>query len=70
MKLLYEDFKNRDGLNSQELGDLILFDYGMDIQSNFDWDLISLNARGIVFNKVTGELVARPFPKFFNFQEY
>lgn len=63
------DFLNRDGLNSKEHGDLILFDYNMDTQANFDWDEITLNARGIVFNKVTGELVARPFSKFFNHEE-
>jgi len=63
------DFINRDGLNSKEQGDLILFDYSQELSSNFDWDLVSLNARGIVFNKVTGELVARPFSKFFNYEE-
>lgn len=63
------DFLNRDGLNSKECGDLILFDYSQELSSKFDWDIISLNARGIVFNKVTGELVARPFSKFFNYEE-
>jgi len=63
------DFLNRDGLNSKEHGDLILFDYSQETQANFDWDLITLNARGIVFNKVTGEIVARGFSKFFNFEE-
>jgi len=63
------DFLNRKGLNSKEYGDLILFDYSMETQATFDWDEITLSARGIVFNKVTGELVARPFSKFFNYEE-
>lgn len=34
-----------------------------------DWDDVTLNARGIAFDKKTGEIVARPFFKFFNYQE-
>ena len=34
-----------------------------------DWDKVTLQARGIAFDKVTGEIVARPFFKFFNYQE-
>lgn len=33
------------------------------------WNDVTLNARGIVFDKQTGEIVARPFYKFFNYQE-
>ena len=33
------------------------------------WDDVTLNARGIAFDKATGEIVARPFYKFFNYQE-
>lgn len=33
------------------------------------WDEVTLQARGIAFDKVTGEIVARPFFKFFNYQE-
>jgi len=68
-ELYLKDFLNRDGLNSKEHGDLILFDYSQELSGKFDWDVISLNARGIVFNKVTGELVARPFSKFFNYEQ-
>lgn len=34
-----------------------------------DWDTVTLNARGHVFNLATGECVLRPWSKFFNFQE-
>ena len=33
------------------------------------WNDTTLNARGIVFDKEIGEIVARPFYKFFNYQE-
>ena len=35
-----------------------------------DWDDVTLNARGIVFDKATGDIVARPFFKFFNGSSY
>ena len=34
-----------------------------------DWDNVSLHARGIVFDYATGEVLARPFDKFFNLGE-
>jgi RNA ligase len=33
------------------------------------WDEITLNSRGHVFDRHTGECIARPFPKFFNVGE-
>jgi len=33
------------------------------------WDEVTLNARGLVVDRETGEVVARPFPKFFNHGE-
>ena len=68
-KLIFEDFVNRENLNTKEKGDLILFDYNKTIQFKQDWDEISLQARGIVFDKKTGELIARPFKKFHNWEE-
>jgi len=67
--LKLEDFLNRENLNTKEKGDLILFDYNKIIQFKQDWDEISLQARGIVFNKKTGEIIARGFSKFFNYEE-
>jgi len=34
-----------------------------------DWDNVSLHARGIVFDDITGKVLARPFDKFFNLGE-
>lgn len=33
------------------------------------WDSVTLACRGLIYNTETGELVARPFPKFFNHNE-
>jgi len=33
------------------------------------WDDITLNTRGIIFDRDTGQCVAYPFPKFFNLEE-
>lgn len=49
---------------------LVGFKYSMNTIYTGDWDEVTLNARGIVFNEKTGEIVARPFQKFFNYQEF
>ena len=49
---------------------LVGFKYSMNTIYAGDWDDVTLNARGIVFNEKTGEIVARPFKKFFNYQEF
>lgn len=69
-KLKLEDFLNHKNLNSKEKDGLILFDYSLLTTFEMDWDEISLNARGIVFEKATGKLVARGFGKFFNWEEF
>lgn len=55
---------------SHRKGHLIGFKYTNETVYAQDWDDVTLNARGIVFNELTGEVVARPFKKFFNYQEY
>ena len=49
---------------------LIGFKYTNETIYSQDWDIVTLNARGIVFNEKTGEVYARPFKKFFNYQEF
>ena len=49
---------------------MIGFKYSLTTVYSGDWDEVTLNARGIVFNEETGEIIARPFKKFFNFQEF
>lgn len=48
---------------------LVGFKYTTNTVYSEDWDSVSLHARGIVFDKNTGDVVARPFDKFFNYGE-
>lgn len=66
----FEDLVRDGYLKKAEKGDLVL--YGYTDQTTFEraWQSkYTLHARGIIFNKKTGELVAKPFPKFFNLGE-
>ena len=57
-------------ISAHRQGDLVGFKYTNETIYAEDWDEVTLNARGIVFNEKTGEVVARPFKKFFNYQEF
>lgn len=61
-----------EGLISRKVspcGKLVLFDYTEKCQFEKAWDEITLNARGTVYELSTGAVIARAFPKFFNFSE-
>jgi RNA ligase len=62
-------FLARANLTAHRIDGLVSFDYNKNITFEMDWDEISLNARGIVFEESTGKLVANAFPKFFNYEE-
>lgn len=47
----------------------VTYKYSRTTQFGYDWDDVTMSARGIIFNSETGELVARPFAKFFNYNE-
>jgi RNA ligase len=51
-------------------GDLLLLNYTDSAQYANRWNWFERVCRGIVFNVKTGELVARPFDKFFNLGEH
>lgn len=48
---------------------LIGFKYKEETVYGMKWNPVVLQARGITFVEATGEIVARPFAKFFNYQE-
>lgn len=48
---------------------LLIFDYTQECQYSAAWDEYTLLCRGLITN-LDGEIVARPFPKFFNFHEH
>lgn len=46
---------------------LDIYTYGREAVHEGHWDEVTMKCRGIVVNRETGEIVARPFEKFFNF---
>ena len=53
----------------REKGDLLLLNYKPAIQYDNSWTYFELASRGLILHKKTGEVVARPFNKFFNWNE-
>lgn len=47
-----------------------IFNYTHTCQFDKAWDEITMQCRGLIMNVATGEILAKPFPKFFNYQEY
>lgn len=52
-----------------EDGALIIYTYTDSCTFARNWDDVTINSRGHIFNVETGECVARPFPKFWNLGE-
>lgn len=48
---------------------LVIYNYSRTTQYNGVWDDITLNCRGLVLD-LEGNVVAKPFPKFFNYEEH
>lgn len=69
MEFILEKFLKRENVTHQRHNGLILFDYTKACQYARDWDEITLNARGIIFEESTGKVIALPFEKFFNHSE-
>lgn len=47
-----------------------IFNYTQTCQFSKAWDEVTTQCRGLIMNVETGEILARPFRKFFNFGEY
>ncbi len=58
-----------DTVYVKEHGDLILLNYRQEVQFENSWTDFELACRGLIINRITGEVVARPFDKFFNWGE-
>lgn len=50
-----------------EFPDLYIYNYTEETQYRNRWNKITLACRGLILNQQTGEIVARPWEKFFNF---
>ena len=74
--LLNADFAALDALVAEgllgrsELGPLVLYNYTDKCTYERAWTSITMACRGLVFDRHTGECVARPFAKFFNLDEH
>lgn len=72
---LIEPIRARDELVDQKLlrcddkENLRIYTYTDECVYSGEWNEITLNSRGIILNRATGEVVARPFSKFFNMGE-
>jgi RNA ligase len=67
--LKLETFLNNEYVFHNTWEDLIIFTYTRECQYARAWDNVTRLARGLIFNRVTGELLARPYQKFFNLLE-
>ena len=65
----FDDWKSLGEVSTATDGDLILFNYTNKAQYEGRWNFFERISRGIIINRVTGEIVARPFDKFFNVGE-
>ena len=50
--------------------DLAIYNYTPECQFSKAWDETTLAARGLILNRDTGEVIAKPWPKFFNLSEH
>ncbi len=71
----YEEIKPyiTEGLISEQIHPedqhVRIFNYTQECQFAQKWDDVTLQCRGLILNVHTGECLARPFPKFFNYEE-
>lgn len=56
-------------VTTKTLDELIIFNYTQKCTYEKAWDNITKQCRGLIYNQETKEIVARPFPKFFNIGE-
>jgi RNA ligase len=48
---------------------LTIWNYTQKVQYEGLWDEVTMACRGIITDDSTGEVLVRPFPKFFNYEE-
>jgi RNA ligase len=65
----YTDFSNIACVYTRVKDNLILFCYTPTCPYVNNWNFLETISRGLVLNRITGEVVARPFDKFFNWGE-
>lgn len=64
-----DDWKKYGHVSVRYQGDLALFNYTDKATFENRWNFFERVSRGLILNRRTGEIVARPFDKFFNWGE-
>jgi len=67
---ILEDYVDRNLLRKQEDEDLVQYNYSEYCNNNALWDEITMFNRGNIYEKKTGNLIARAMPKFMNFGQH
>jgi RNA ligase len=49
---------------------LVIYNYTPTCQFSRAWDEVTTQCRGLIVHEETKEIIARPFPKFFNYEEH
>lgn len=49
---------------------LTIWNYSQATQYEGKWDDVTLSCRGLITEDTTGKVIVRPFPKFFNYEEF
>ena len=65
----HEQYVKEGWLTKSVFEDLVLYNYSDATTFSKKWDQITLNARGTIYNKDTGEIVGLAMSKFFNVNE-
>lgn len=65
----FSDWASEGDVFVKERGPLMLFSYSPAAQYAGRWNFFERVSRGLIINRETGEIVARPFDKFFNWGE-
>lgn len=65
----FSDWRSLGDVCVIEDGDLLLFNYTAEAHFAARWNFFEQVSRGLIINKRTGEIVARPFDKFWNWLE-
>jgi len=65
----FQDWNKYGDVYTKQKGDLLLFNYTNEAQYARRWNFFERVSRGLIIDKVSGEVIARPFDKFYNWGE-
>jgi len=65
----FSDWEKCGRVRVRQQGKLLQFNYKPQVQYEGDWNFFEIVSRGLIMHAETGEVIARPFDKFFNWDE-